>query len=138
MENAVSLGGLSNIITIELAKLGAVLEKALEDMDDTEIWAVFLRYCTDKRRRALVNSIIERKEAIAMAAQTILSISKNKAERDYYESLLKGELDYQANMVDARREGLAEGEQRERDKWQGVVADKDAEIARLRAQLGKR
>jgi hypothetical protein len=25
----------------------------------------------------------------------------------------------------------------EREKWQGVVADKEAEIARLRAQLGK-
>jgi len=43
---------------------------------------------------------------------------------------------------DAKREGLARGRTEEREKWQSVVADckaeitgKDAEIARLRAEL---
>ncbi|MDR1665406.1 MAG: Rpn family recombination-promoting nuclease/putative transposase [Clostridiales bacterium] len=35
----------------------------------------------------------------------------------------------------ARREGRAEGEQAEREKWQGVVAEKDALIAELQARL---
>jgi hypothetical protein len=30
---------------------------------------------------------------------------------------------------------LANAQRKEREKWQGVIADKDAEIARLRAQL---
>jgi len=28
--------------------------------------------------------------------------------------------------------------EKEREKWQSVVADKDAEIARLRAELGRK
>ena len=32
-------------------------------------------------------------------------------------------------------QALRNAERKEREKWQGVVADKDAEIARLRAQL---
>ena len=89
-----------------------------------------------------------------MAAQTLLTIGKDKAERDYLESLYKGQVDHQSKMVNARREGLAEGLAEGRresdDKWQGVVAGKDAEITgkdaenaamrdeivRLRAQLG--
>ncbi|MDR0382160.1 MAG: hypothetical protein LBH86_09255 [Oscillospiraceae bacterium] len=36
---------------------------------------------------------------------------------------------------EGKAEGIAEGETRAREKWQGVVAEKDAEIARLRAML---
>ncbi len=50
------------------------------------------------------------------------------------QSEYKFAVDLQSKMVDARREGREE----EREKWQGVVADKDAEIARLREQLDKR
>jgi len=35
----------------------------------------------------------------------------------------------------ALRNARLKGELEEREKWQGVVADKDAEIARLRAEL---
>ena len=37
-------------------------------------------------------------------------------------------------LYDAEEKGRAE----EREKWQGVVADKDAELARLRAELNKK
>jgi hypothetical protein len=40
----------------------------------------------------------------------------------------------QQGMIDAAFENGAE---QEREKWQGVIADKDAEIARLRAALGE-
>ena len=38
----------------------------------------------------------------------------------------------------ALRHARDEGKAEEREKWQGVVADKDAEIARLRAELGQK
>jgi len=41
------------------------------------------------------------------------------------------------NEASALRHAREEGEQQEREKWQGVVADKEAEIARLKAQLEK-
>jgi hypothetical protein len=37
---------------------------------------------------------------------------------------------------ESKQEGIVIGEENERKKWQGVVADKDAEIAELRAKLG--
>jgi len=38
---------------------------------------------------------------------------------------------------DAEKRGEQRGEQRAEAKWQAVVADKDAQIAELKAQLGK-
>ena len=40
--------------------------------------------------------------------------------------------------AEGKAEGIVKGEVKERKKWQGVVASKDAEIARLRAELEKR
>jgi len=41
------------------------------------------------------------------------------------------------NEAAALRNARNEGEQRANEKWQGVIADKDAEIAALRARLGE-
>jgi hypothetical protein len=51
---------------------------------------------------------------------------RSKARHDEAQAL------YHAETIGEER-----GEQREREKWQGVVADKDAEIAKLRALLAK-
>jgi len=48
-------------------------------------------------------------DVYAMAAQTLLTIGKNKAERDLLESMYKGQVDHQSKMVNARRAGLVEG-----------------------------
>jgi len=42
------------------------------------------------------------------------------------------------NEASALRHARDEGKAEEREKWQGVVADKDAEIARLRAELDRK
>ena len=41
------------------------------------------------------------------------------------------------NEASALGHAERQGAEREREKWQGVVADNDAEIARLRALLGE-
>ena len=41
------------------------------------------------------------------------------------------------NEASALGDAREEGEQREREKWQGVVADKDAEIEKLRLQIAE-
>jgi hypothetical protein len=40
-------------------------------------------------------------------------------------------------LHNAEKRGEERGEERANAKWENVVADKDAEIARLRAQLGE-
>jgi hypothetical protein len=48
------------------------------------------------------------------------------------------EIDEASALGHARREGIKEGMKQEREKWQGVVADKEAEIVRLREELSRK
>jgi hypothetical protein len=81
----ISLGGRSRIITLELSKLEAVVEKPAGSMSGPEHWAVFLRYLTDKSKRQKINEIAEHEEGIVMAGQVLMSISKDEVERAPYE-----------------------------------------------------
>jgi predicted transposase/invertase (TIGR01784 family) len=132
----IPLGGNMHIITIELEKLGLAEPMDLSKADPLYLWALFLRYSADRGKRNLVNSIIEHEEGIAMAAEALLTVSKDEIARAYIMSQEKYELDTQSRLTAATRV--------ERAKWQSVVADKDAtiaakdaEIARLRAQSSK-
>jgi len=139
----VSLNGRSRIITIELSKLEKIVENPAADMNSQEHWAVYIEYLTNKEKRQKINEILELEEGIAMANKVLLTISRDEVERARLESEYKYEVDMQSKLVHAKREGRKE----EREVWQKVVADKDArladkdaEIARLREQLqqGKR
>ena len=69
-----------------------------------------------------------------MAAALLQEISKDENERARLRSRRMYEMDQISNILTAEERG----EIREREKWQGVIADKDAEIARLRAELNKK
>ena len=110
-----------NIITVELSKAEKIArEKAVEEMDPAQAWAVFLHYHTEKGKRALINEILREREDIAMAGETALSFSKEELEWYRNESKLKYELDEQSRLAREKRErreareaghkeGLAEG-----------------------------
>jgi hypothetical protein len=85
-------------------------------------------------QRELINDIIKEKEEIGMAAALLQEISKDERERAILRSRRMAETDRVSDLLTAE----SRGEMREREKWQGIVADKDAEIARLYAQLGKK
>ena len=128
-KNMISLEGCSHIITIELSKLNRVLQKAPEEMTREEAWAVFFRCSADKGRRAIINRIIECEGAIAMAAQTLLTISRDEIERARLLSEYKFEMDLQSKIVDAKRAGHAEGEAKGRaegEKSKAVAIAKNA------------
>jgi ATP/maltotriose-dependent transcriptional regulator MalT len=71
---------------------------------------VFFRYSADKEKRDKINEILRHEEGIAMAAEVLLTISKDEIERARLESEYKYEVDRQSELVTARREGVAEGE----------------------------
>ena len=94
---------------------------------------------------------IAEKEPMIRRAMTVEDIfTKNEEERRFYELREKGRRDYvnamltserrgrQEGLREGRQEGLREGATEERFKWESVVADKDTEIARLRAMLGEK
>jgi len=66
-----------------------------------------------------------------MAAEVLMTISRDEVERTRLNSEIKWQLDRQSEIVYAKREGRKE----EREVWQKVVADKDVAIADRDAKL---
>ena len=67
-----------------------------------------MAHLTDKGKRGKINEILEREEEIAMAAETLIHISKDEIEFARLTSELKYELDNQSRMVNAERRGRNE------------------------------
>jgi len=110
-DNRVALGGRTRIITVELVKAKPLVDKPVEEMTNAELWAVFFQYLTDEEKRGKIIEIINREEGIAMAVETLGTFTQDEIEYERMSNLIKSQLDYQSGMVEARREGLAEGRQ---------------------------
>ena len=112
--NGVALGGRSRIITLELSKLGRLVEKPAAQMSAPESWAVYFKYLTDRGKRGKINEIVEQEEGIAMASEVLMTISKDEAERARLMSEEKYQLDMQSKLAYAeivgKRKGKKEGE----------------------------
>ncbi|GMO31553.1 MAG: hypothetical protein Ta2B_12650 [Termitinemataceae bacterium] len=102
-EHQISLGGRSQIITVELDKLDKIVEKPVEKMTAAERWSVFFRYITDTTKRETINKILEIEEGIAMASEVLISISRDEVERARLMSEYKYVVDHQSKMVQALR-----------------------------------
>jgi len=105
----ISLGGKTRIITVELVKTKPIADKSVEEMTNTELWAVFFQYLTDEEKRGKIIEIINQKEGIAMAVETLGTFTQSELEYIRETTRLKGELDWQCDMVEARREAHSEG-----------------------------
>jgi predicted transposase/invertase (TIGR01784 family) len=105
----VSLDGKIRIITLELEKSAMYIDKPVEEMNGAEVWAAYFQYLTNEAKREIINEIIDREEGIAMATNALCQITDNFEEYARLTSLLKGKLDYQSDMVWAKREGREEG-----------------------------
>jgi hypothetical protein len=98
-----SLDGKTRIITVELNKIARIAEaKTVDEMSGEERWAAFFYYRADKKKRELVNRILEKEEAIAMAAEKMLEFTEQELEWYRIESKLKYELDMRATIGEKR------------------------------------
>ncbi|MDR2731315.1 MAG: Rpn family recombination-promoting nuclease/putative transposase [Treponema sp.] len=61
-DTRVPLGGKTRIITIELIKTEPIVDKPVEEMTDTELWAVFFQYLTVRDKRGKIIDIIKCEE----------------------------------------------------------------------------
>jgi len=109
LKTGVSLGGKTRIIIVELVKTKPIVDKPVEEMTNAELWAVFFEYLTDPEKRAKIIEITNRREGIAMAVKTMTGFTQSEIEFFRKMSQLKAELDYQNEIVTAKREGLKEG-----------------------------
>ena len=112
-QNGTQISDQINIIIIELNKLGDVLKKPVGKMTALEMWSAFLGHAADLEKRKLINEVLERKEAIGMAATVLAAISKDEHERAKFLSRRKFETDMTSNLLTVeergRRTGLEEG-----------------------------
>jgi len=109
LENRISLGGRTKIITVELVKTEPAVGKPVEEMTNAELWAVFFQYLTDPEKRDKINKIINQEEGIAMAVDTLINITKDEEEFARMTTLIKSELDWRSGMADAENKGRSEG-----------------------------
>jgi predicted transposase/invertase (TIGR01784 family) len=139
-DNHVSLGGRTRIITVELVKTEPVACKPVAEMTNAELWAVFFQYLTDVDKWGKIIEITKREEGIAMALDTLVNITQDEIEYERMSNLIKSQLDYQSGMVEAKREGraegLVEGRQKERQYFLDML-DRGLSVEEIKRQLTK-
>ena len=119
-EDGIEFTDLSEINTLDLNKLPT-------DDDSTDLWYWMKFIKTDDEK--VMNMLATRSPQMKKAVGVLKELSADEATRMRYEAREKARKDFESIKDDAVLE--------EREKWQGVVAGKDAEIAQLRAQLIK-
>ena len=120
--NKISLDGKCRIITLELTKLKAIVEKPVEAMTSSERWAIFFEYLTDKSKRSKIIAITDKDEGIRMASGVWVQVSHDEEERARIMRDHKYELDHQSEVTRLRREARTEGreEGREEGRTEGL------------------
>ena len=121
-DHNVSLGGRSQIITVELRKAELVIDKPVKAMEASEAWASFFQYLTDREKREKINMIVQNEGGIAMASEVLIEITQEDREWARQLSEEKFILDKQSRDVTAWREGHKEGLQEGRRENQLEVA----------------
>jgi predicted transposase/invertase (TIGR01784 family) len=104
-ETRVSFDGKIRIITLELEKAAMFIDKPAQEMSGAEAWAVYFQYLTNEAKREKIKEIIDREEGIAMATNAMCQVTADYEEYCRQTTILKSELDWQASMVGAKREG---------------------------------
>ena len=89
-----------------------ITEKDVNEMSTLERWIMFLVNSSDQGKREMVNQILKSEEGISMAAETLLTISKDENERARLLNEYRIILDYQSGLSAAEKKGLQIGEQR--------------------------
>jgi predicted transposase/invertase (TIGR01784 family) len=98
-----------HVIYVELSKLGDIIRKSVDDMTDLEKWALFFQYANIPEYRETVNRVIQSKEALQMAGNLLMSVSKDERERAVYRSRRMYQTDMQSNIATAEDRGRKEG-----------------------------
>ncbi|MDR1573708.1 MAG: Rpn family recombination-promoting nuclease/putative transposase [Clostridiales Family XIII bacterium] len=138
----ISLSGHIRVFTLELSKVKKIAKnKPVRKMTPAERWAAYFLYNADGSvsARRLIKKIAKEEESVKMATEVMQAFSED--EKKYYLLLsqMKYEMDHCNLMIDAEERGeergIQIGREDERRKSEAVIADKDAEIARLRALI---
>ena len=100
-------------VFVDLTKLSNVIKKPAEQMTDMERFSVFLRYADNPDYRDIVNRVIDTREELKVAAEVLMSVSKDEREKAILRNRRIARMDYESDMLTSerigRREGIKEG-----------------------------
>jgi predicted transposase/invertase (TIGR01784 family) len=85
-------------------------------MTNAEQWAVFFEYLTDPEKRAKIIEIANKEEGIAMAVKTMKGFTQKELDYIRESYRIKCDLDYQDEVVTAKRKALRDGRREGRKK----------------------
>ena len=125
------LSDMIRIVYVELGKLQEILKKPIGTMTDLEKWAIFFRYANVPKYRKVVNEIIDSKEALTVAGELLMSVSKDEHERAVFRSRRMAETDRLSDLATAEERGERRGERRGIEK-ERKRQDEDRKIKALK------
>ena len=112
-ERKIRMGGLTEIMTVELNKLRGITGKTVKQIDSREGWALFMMYDRVDKKTGIIQHIITMDEGIAAADRVIRGFTETELEGLAAISRDKFDFDAREELADmkrnARAEGLAEG-----------------------------
>ena len=85
------------------------MKKSVADMTDLEKWAIFFQYAGEQQARETVNEVIASKEALQMAGELLMSISKDERERAVFRSRRMYQTDLASDLATAEDRGERRG-----------------------------
>jgi len=132
-QNGIELCGAVMAIFVDLTKAKEIARKPVDEMTNIEGWAVFFALGNNPKYSRIIDEITKTKEGVKVAKNTLFTISQNADERARFHSRRKWLQDREHEQAVARKEGREEA----RSEYELLLADKDAEIAALRAKLNE-
>jgi len=102
-ENGEQISDQVNIIIIELSKLDSLLKKPIDELTALDAWSLFFKYADEPRHRDFLNQIISEREAIAVATDVLLNISRDEDQRARYLTRRKNETDQASHDLTVER-----------------------------------
>ena len=131
------------VIFVDLTKAKVIAKKPIGEMSDLEAWVVFFALGNDHDYSQVITEITREKGGIAVARDTLLTISQNADERARFRSRRIWQQDREHEQAVARKEGLKEGREEAREEgreearaeYEPLIATMTAEIAALRVKL---
>ena len=99
------------VVFVELSKLKKTLLKPVGQMSVLEKWSVFINYAGKEKYREIVRQVVESREEIKMAYETLIHVSQEERERAKNRSRRMWQTDYESDMYTSRENGRAEGEE---------------------------
>jgi len=127
----------TEIIFYEMPKIENLVKKyisgkiEIESLSNEEKWCIFFKYHHEKQAKSLIEELSRKEEGIMHAKKQV-----EKLPRSYIKYMtvemdrMRANIDRMYMQKEAYDKGCAETD----EKWQSVIADKDAEIAKLLAE----